>query len=66
MIIHSKSVLRDFGFSESKIYAAIIEKLYIDWIVAPVRQQSNCADRLFKLQTESSLNKKAFMGGNFQ
>ena len=26
-----------------------IEKLYIDWIVAPVWQQSNCADRLHKL-----------------
>lgn len=26
----SKSVLKDFGPSESKIYAAVIEKLYID------------------------------------
>lgn len=49
----SKSVLKDFGLSESKIYAAVIEKLYIDWIVTPVRQQSNCADRLHKLQTEN-------------
>ena len=29
-IIYSKRVLKDFGLSESKIYAAVIEKLYID------------------------------------
>ena len=29
-IIYSKRVLKDFGLSESQIYAAVIEKLYID------------------------------------
>ena len=28
--MHSKRVLKDFGLSESQIYAAVIEKLYID------------------------------------
>lgn len=28
--MHSKRVLKDFGLSESKIYAAVIEKLYLE------------------------------------
>ena len=64
--MHSKRVLKDFGLSESKINAAITKDLYISQIVVPVWQQSNCADGLHKLQNKSLLNKKAFMGCNFQ
>ena len=64
--MHSKRVLKDFGLSESKINATITKDLYIAKIVASVWQQSNCADGLHKLQDKSSLNKKAFIGCNFQ
>ena len=50
--MHSKRVLKDFGLSESKINATVTKDLYIAQIVAPVRQQSNCADGLYITMAE--------------
>lgn len=64
--VKDKRVLKDFGLSESTINAAIIGDLYIAQIVATLRKQSNCADGLHKLKDKGSLNKKAYIGRNFQ